>query len=88
MFWLVHQLKKIEGNEMGSLEWESFVRPEDQRVVGARLKFHGHHMWLALPGAEKRSDVSRGESIGFLETSCEIQLRWSKRRLRQRRRSA
>lgn len=84
LFWLVHFLKKIDGTHMGSLEWESYARPTDRRVVAARLNFHGHQMWLSLPGAAKRTDVSRGQSIGFIETSCEIQLKWSKRRLRQR----
>jgi hypothetical protein len=86
LYWIVTHLKKIEGAEMGSLEWESYVRPEDSRVVGARLRFHGHEMWLSLPGAPKRDDVTRGESIGFVETSCEIKLQWNKRRIKKRRR--
>jgi hypothetical protein len=86
LFWVVRLGEKIAGKEMGSLEWESFVRPEDHSVVAARLDFHGHRMWLSLPGAPQRENLSRGTEIGFLETSCEIRLRWSKKRLRERRR--
>jgi hypothetical protein len=86
LYWIVALGGKIEGSEVGSIEWESLVRPEDRAVVGARFQFHGHRIWLALPGAPRRADVSRGTQIGFVETSCEIQLNWSKRRIRERRR--
>lgn len=85
LFWVVHAGAKISGSEMGSLEWESFLRPEDRCVVAARLDFHGHRMWLALPGAPPRGKLSRGTEIGFVETSSEIRLRWSKKRIRERR---
>jgi hypothetical protein len=86
LYWIMTLGDKIEGSEMGSIEWESLVRPEDRAVVGARFQFRGHRIWLALPGAPPRGDVSRGTEIGFVETSCEIRLNWSKHRLRQRRR--
>ena len=86
LWWQVTTGQKIEGAQMGALQWEGMVVPGQDRLVAARLLFHGHTLWLALPGKPLSEGLSRGERISFPETACEIQCCWSKRRHRIRRR--
>lgn len=87
-YWIARTADKIEGREMGSLEWESFVDPSTHKVIATRLGFHGYQMWLALPGAPRRADLCRGKSLQYVDTCSEIRCHWSKRRERARRKSS